>query len=68
MAEDLLPVERIRESHWKKKKKVKQVISLPDTEFKKLVIKMLTELRKNVSINAEHCIRDLETVKMNQNK
>ena len=29
---------------------------------------MLTELRKNVSINAEHCIRDLETVKMNQNK
>ena len=58
MAEDLLPVERIRESHWKKKKKVKQVISLPDTEFKKLVIKMLTELRKSININVDHLTRN----------
>ena len=45
-----------------------EINHFPDKEFKALVVKMLTELRKNVNINAEHCIRDLETVKMNQSK
>ena len=36
--------------------------SLPDSEFKKEVIKILKELRRTISRNADHCNKDLETI------
>ena len=40
------------------KKKLSKTGSLPDTELKKLVIKMLTELRKSININVDHLTRN----------
>ena len=42
--------------------------SLPDPKFKKEVIKMLKELRKAINRNADHCNKELETVKRSQSK
>lgn len=41
---------------------------LPDIKFKKEVIEMLSKLRKIVDINAGHCNKSLETIKMTQSK
>ena len=43
-----------------------ELTTLPDPEFKKVVIKMPTGLRKIINRNADHCNRELETIKMNQ--
>ena len=40
--------------------------SLLDSEFEKQVIKTLKELRKTINRNADHCNRELETIKRNQ--
>ena len=40
--------------------------SLPDPKFKKVIIKMLTELRRIIDRKADCCNKELETVKMNQ--
>ena len=45
------------------KKTVKQIKNLPDKEFKTLVIKMLTELRKRININSEHFNKEVENIK-----
>lgn len=37
--------------------------SLPDFKFKKVVIKMLTELRDIIDINADYYNKELETMK-----
>ena len=42
--------------------------SLPDSTFKKEVIKMLKELRKAVNRNADHCNKETETIKRSQSK
>ena len=42
--------------------------SLPDPKFKKEVIKILKELRKAINRNADHCNKELETIKMSQLK
>ena len=42
------------------------VTSLLDPEFKKEVIKMLKELKKIINRNADHCNKELETIKRNQ--
>ena len=42
--------------------------SLLDLKFKKEVIKMLKELRKITDKNADHCNKELETIKKNQLK
>ena len=36
--------------------------SLPDSEFKKEVIKILKELRRTINRNADHCNKDLEMI------
>ena len=41
---------------------------LPDSGLKKVVTKMLTELRKIIRRNAHHCNKELETIKMSQSK
>ena len=46
----------------------RDLAGLLDLEFKKEIIKMLTNLRKIVNRNADHCNRELETIKMNQSK
>ena len=43
-----------------------ELITLPEPEFKKSVNKMLTGLRKSINRNADHCNKELETIKMNQ--
>ena len=44
-----------------------ELIPLPEPEFKKnVLIKMLTGLRKSINRNADHCKKELETIKMNQ--
>ena len=45
-----------------------EIISLPDIEFQKEVIKMLTELRKITNINTDHCNKTLLTINMTQSK
>ena len=40
--------------------------SLPDPKFKR-EIKMLKELRKTIVRNADHCNKELETIKTTQN-
>ena len=45
-----------------------QLTSLLDYEFKKAVVKILTELRKTVDRNTDHCNKELEIIKMNQSK
>ena len=42
--------------------------SLPDPKFKKEVIKILKELRKAINRNADHCNKELETIKKSQLK
>ena len=42
--------------------------SLPDTHFKKLVIKMLTEIRKSIRVNAHRFNKELENIKTTQSK
>ena len=37
-----------------------ELTSVPDSEFKKLVIQMLTELIKIININADHCNKELK--------
>lgn len=44
------------------------IISLPKNEFKKLVIKMVTELRKRINLSMDHFNKELETVKKAQLK
>ena len=39
-----------------------------DPKFKKVAIKMLTELRKIIDRNRDHCNKELETIKMNWSK
>ena len=51
-----------------KKKIETELTSLPDFKFKKVVIKLLNELRQIININADHCNRELETIKMNHSK
>ena len=41
---------------------------LLDHKFKKEIIKMLKELRKMIDRNADHCNKELETIKTNQSK
>ena len=46
---------------------MKHIICLPETEFKKLVKKILrTELRKSINRNKAHFNKELETVKKTQ--
>ena len=45
-----------------------EITSLLDHEFQRVIIKMLTKLRKIISINADHCNKELETMKMNESK
>ena len=44
-----------------------ELTSLPDPKFKKVVIETLNELR-NININADHCNKELETIKMDKSK
>ena len=44
-----------------------EITSLPDS-IQKVVIKMVTELRKIIDINADQYNKGLETIKMNQPK
>ena len=41
------------------------ISSLPHPEFKKKIIKILRKLRKAIGKNADHCNKELETIKMN---
>ena len=43
-----------KRKHLKNNNKELEINSLPDTEFKKLVIKMLTELRKRIDLNTDY--------------
>ena len=61
MAEELLPTKGTREIPWKNK-------YWTDPEFKKVIIKMLTELRKIINRNADHCNKELESIKINQSR
>ena len=45
-----------------------ELTSLPNPEFIKVVIKISTELRKIIHINADNCNKELETIKRNQEK
>lgn len=36
-----------------------------DPKFKKVAIKVLTELRKIIDRNRDHCNKELKTIKMN---
>ena len=45
-----------------------ELTCLLDPKFKKVVIKMLTELRKIINRNTDHCNKELEAIKMNQSK
>ena len=42
--------------------------TLLDPKFKKKIIKMLKELRKTIDGNADHCNKELESIKKNQSK
>ena len=42
--------------------------TLLDPKFKKKIIKMLKELRKMIDGNADHCNKELESIKKNQSK
>lgn len=42
---------------------MKEKISLPDTEVKELVIKMLTELRNRTDLNTDYFNKEPETIK-----
>lgn len=42
--------------------------SLLNPEFKKEVIKILKELRKNINRNADHYYKELERIKVNSSK
>ena len=44
------------------------LLHLIDTDFKKEIMKILTELRKAINRNAEYCKKELETIKRNQEK
>ena len=47
---------------------MKQINSLPDKEFKALVIKMLTELGKIKDVHCENFNKELENIKKNQSE
>ena len=42
---------------------MKEIKSLPDNEFKTLVIKILTELENKIDLSTDHFNRDLENIK-----
>ena len=44
------------------------LFSLPDTEFRTEVIKMLKELRKIINRNTDHFNKELKTINRNQSK
>ena len=39
------------------------ISSIPDSEFKKEIMKILKELRKVIDRNADYCKKELETIK-----
>ena len=44
------------------------LFSLTDTKFKKSAMKILKELRKAISRNADYCKKELETIRRSQEK
>ena len=45
-----------------------EINNLPDKEFKKLVIKILTELGKRIDLNKDHFNKELANIKKVQSK
>ena len=65
--EKIFPNRRARDIPWKNKERNTDT-SLSDTELKKEVINILTELRKIIDINTDHCNKELDILKFNWSK
>ena len=68
MVEEILSIRRTREKFPERTNNETELTSLPNPECIKVVIKISTELRKIININADNCNKELETIKMNQSK
>ena len=67
MTEEPLPVRITRKSPERTNNET-DLSSLPDHEFKNEMVKILKELKKVISRNADHCNKELEIIKRSQLK